>query len=116
VGDTDNTSVECQSDPTESANSEKTKKKSYEKSYPLQALIAYLKLKQAVALVVPTQPDKDGSIQTGENVPPVDSTPHRILLFAPSSFALSLLKQAAPNLGPELATMDKYMVMLIVKR
>ncbi|THD26918.1 putative RNA-binding protein 15 [Fasciola hepatica] len=117
VSETDTSCSENDPDPVDTAESAEAKKNElYEKCYPLQALIAYLKLKQAVGLMVPLQREKDNTDQSDFNTSALETIPYRILLFSPSSFALSLLKQAAPNLGPEMATTDKYMVMLIVKR
>ncbi|TGZ69109.1 hypothetical protein CRM22_003909 [Opisthorchis felineus] len=95
--------------------------------FPLATLIAYMKLKQAVGVVVPVKPlnqyvGENGATtneETNTNIsssPAEGNPPLSVHLFAPSSFALSLLKQAAPRLSSELATADSYMVLLAIRR
>ncbi|KAF8562311.1 hypothetical protein P879_04303 [Paragonimus westermani] len=84
------------------------------KPYPLNILVAYFKLKQAVGVIVPVRPP--GKTNIDEQPDDNSDSSLSVHLFAPSSFALSLLKQAAPRLTSELATVDNYMILLAIKR
>ncbi|KAF5400392.1 putative RNA-binding protein 15, partial [Paragonimus heterotremus] len=87
------------------------------KPYPLNILVAYFKLKQAVGIIVPVKPPGKTNPDEQPNGNSKDSNSSlSVHLFAPSSFALSLLKQAAPRLTSELATVDNYMILLAIKR
>lgn len=69
---------------------------------PLTCLVAYLRLKQRAALLSSQKRDED--------------LPHACMLFTPSSFSLSLLKFCAPRLSSELAFVDDFLVILVMRR
>lgn len=105
-------------DATNSAVSEQANKNASspetKRPYPLPVLVAYLKLKQSLGVIIPvkkTTPSNPEETDTEK-----ESNAMSVHLFAPSSFALSLLKQAAPRLSSELATVDNYMVLLAIKQ
>ncbi|CAL8084421.1 unnamed protein product [Calicophoron daubneyi] len=84
--------------------------------YPLQVLVAYFKLKQAVGVIVPVKLHSKEVEEKDEEKQKAFNEALTVHLFAPSSFALSLLKQAAPKLSSDLATMQDYMVLLAIRR
>ncbi|BHF63742.1 dosage compensation by inactivation of X chromosome [Sparganum proliferum] len=74
---------------------------------PLTCLVSYLRLKQRAALLTLFPTDNADK--------PAVSVNYKILLFTPSSFSLSLLKFSAPRLNSELAFVDDFLVMLVLK-
>ncbi|VDL85691.1 unnamed protein product [Schistocephalus solidus] len=77
------------------------------KERPLTCLVSYLRLKQRAALLTLLP------VGTAEKL--AVSVNYKILLFTPSSFSLSLLKFSAPRLNSELAFVDDFLVMLVLK-
>ncbi|CAH8499359.1 unnamed protein product [Schistosoma turkestanicum] len=86
--------------------------------FSLHALIAYLKLKQSAGIIYPSAEKISQELLNNslDKTTTMQQSSLIVYLFAPSSFALSLLKQAAPCLSSDLATTSDYMVLLTLKR
>ncbi len=74
---------------------------------PLTCLVSYLRLKQRAAFL---KPMTNGGEKADEA-----AFPYTCMLFTPSSFSLSLLKFAAPRLSSELAFVDDFLVLLVLR-
>ncbi|TNN21333.1 putative RNA-binding protein [Schistosoma japonicum] len=115
-----NKSINKESKLNNPSNSENANISTTNHCYSLHALVAYLKLKQSAGIISLNREKEppQGSINN-DNPGKTHTTQHSSLivyLFAPSSFALSLLKQTAPCLSSDLATTNDYMVLLALKR
>ncbi|CAH8559876.1 unnamed protein product [Schistosoma rodhaini] len=86
--------------------------------FSLHALIAYLKLKQSAGIICPKEEkiQQESLDNNSEKTTTTQRSSLIVYLFAPSSFALSLLKQAAPCLSSDLATTSDYMILLALRR
>ncbi|VDO03287.1 unnamed protein product [Rodentolepis nana] len=73
------------------------------KNRPVTCLVSYLRIKQRAGFLVPLS---GGSI---------DASKYTILLLTPSSFAISLLKFSAPRLSSNLAFVDDFLVLLLLR-
>ncbi|VDL20012.1 unnamed protein product [Hymenolepis diminuta] len=73
------------------------------KRRPITCLVSYLRLKQRAGFLVPFSNYSD------------ESSKYTILLLTPSSFAISLLKFSAPRLSSNLAFVDDFLVLLLLR-
>ncbi|VDD75367.1 unnamed protein product [Mesocestoides corti] len=74
---------------------------------PLTCLVAYLRLKQRAAFLTP--------LPSTATQASADAYKYTLLLLAPSSFSLSLLKFSAPRLSSGLAFVDDFLVLLLLR-
>nr|CUU97356.1 hypothetical transcript [Hymenolepis microstoma] len=70
---------------------------------PVTCLVSYLRIKQRAGFLVPFSSDSN------------ESSKYTILLLTPSSFAISLLKFSAPRLSSNLAFVDDFLVLLLLR-